>query len=249
MTRLISAEAFKLRRTRTSLGLAAGALAIVVVVTAATALTVTAEDVDPGRQALAAAGIAQAFALVLGVLAVTTEFRHGTITPTLLVAPDRQHVLLAKLAALVLAGLALGLVAFTAATAIALPVLASRDVPSELAGADVVAIVAGGTVGAGLFAALGVAVGALVRNQVGAVIAALGWLYVLEQLLAVVPGIGDVVRQFGFAGLSSGLSATASADPDAELLAQLPAGLVLAGYVALLLAGGTRLLRLRDVTR
>ena len=46
---------------------------------------------------------------MLGILAITSEFRHGTITPSLLVVPDRVRLVLAKLGASVLIGLALGL--------------------------------------------------------------------------------------------------------------------------------------------
>ena len=53
----------------------------------------------PGPDLLGIAGLSQLFTLVLGILAVSTEFRHGTITPSLLVVPDRTRLVLAKLAA------------------------------------------------------------------------------------------------------------------------------------------------------
>jgi len=248
MKRLIGAEALKLRTTRTFYAVTLGSLALALVVTTAVAL---AGDFEPtqaaGRQPLAGAGIVQVFALILGILAVTTEFRHGTITPTLLVTPDRRRLMGAKLAAHVLAGLVLGLVSFGLGAAISLTALSLRDIPSELTSGDVLGIVAGGTAGAALFAALGVGLGAVVRNQVGAIVAALAWLYALEPLLGVVPGIGDAVQTYGFGALSSGLSDTVAADPDADLLAQLPAAALLAGYAALLLVAGTALLRRRDI--
>ena len=248
MTRLIGAEALKLRSTRTFIAVTLGSLALALIVTTAVALG---GDFEPGtangRQPLAGAGIVQVFALILGILAVTTEFRHGTITPTLLVTPDRRRLIGAKLAAHVVAGLALGLVSFGAGAAIALTALSARDIPSELTNGDVLAIVAGGTAGTALFAAVGVGLGALLRNQVGAIVAALAWVYALEPLLGVVPGIGDTVKTYGFGALSSGLSDTAAADPDADLLGQLPAAGMLAAYAALLLVAGTVTLRRRDV--
>ena len=44
------------------------------------------------------------FATLAGLLAVTSEFRYGTIRPTLLFEPRRRVVLAAKLAAAALAG-------------------------------------------------------------------------------------------------------------------------------------------------
>lgn len=249
MNHLIGAEALRLRTARTSAGLALAAVVMAALIAAAAALTVAADDLDPGRVAFAGPGVAQAFALILGVLAVTTEFRHGTITPTLLVSPRRGRVLGAKLAVHAAAGLALGLVAFGLGAAIVLLLLASRGVASGLDGVDVLRIVVGGTLGGALFAALGVGIGTLVHNQVGAIIGALVWLYVIEQTLVFVPGVGEAVRRLGIAGLSSGLSASASPDPDAALLGQVPAGLVLATYAVLVLGAGAVLLSRRDVTR
>ena len=49
--------------------------------------------------------------LVIGILCITNEFRHGTITPTLLVSPNRIRLVLAKLVASLLVGFVLGLLA------------------------------------------------------------------------------------------------------------------------------------------
>lgn len=249
MTRLVQAEALKLRTTRTSPALALVALAAVALVAAAVALGGDpSETEDLARQAFTAAGISHVFSLLLGALAVTTEFRHGTITPTLLVTRDRRRLLLAKLAAGIGCGLLLGLLAFGLAAAIALPAFGSRDIATGLDAGDVLSIVAGGAVGAGLFAALGIGLGALVRHQVGAVIGALGWVYIAEMLLGLLPGIGDTVARIGIGGLSSGVSGTVAANPDVELLGQVPAGLLLAVYAGALIAAGAAAFQRRDIT-
>lgn len=85
------------------------------------------------------------------------------------------------------------------------------------------------------------------RSQAGAIAGALLWLYAVEQLLAIVPVVGDEVRRLGLAGLSSGLSGTPSPVPDAALLGQVPAGLVLGGYALIVLAAGALSLRRRDI--
>jgi ABC-2 type transport system permease protein len=248
VTRLLGAEVLKLRTTRTFYGVTLGALVLVVIIVAAAAAAGDHEgNPNAGRELLSIGSLAQAFALVLGILAVTTEFRHGTITPTLLVSPDRTGLVVAKLISHVLAGLALGIVAYGLTGLLALGILSLRDVDSGLEGGDVVRVLAGGIIGTGLYAALGVGVGALVRNQVGAIVGSLAWLFVIEPLLTIVPGIDEAVEKFAPGGAGNGLS-QASGDPTAALLGQVPAGLVLTGYVVAFLVGGAILLRRRDVS-
>jgi ABC-2 type transport system permease protein len=220
MNRLLAAEALKLRSTRSFYTIATGALALIAAAVAATAgaPSFTASD-HPGRDTLAIAGIAQTLALVLGVLSMTTEFRYGTITPSLLVTPRRTPLLVAKVANLLAAGFLFGLLAFAGAAGIALPILSARGIGSELNSADVAAVIAGGAVAAALFATLGVGIGAVVRNQVGAIVVAL-MLYALEPLLTFIPGVGDTVQRFGLGGLSSGASGTSALQSDVDILGQ-----------------------------
>ena len=82
MSRAISAELFKLRTTRTNWGVTLGALGLVALISG---LAGAFGSWDPGNQPLEdvmeVAGLVQVFALVLGILVVATEYRHGTITP------------------------------------------------------------------------------------------------------------------------------------------------------------------------
>ena len=113
MTRLISSELLKLRSTRTAVALIASVVGLVVLIGLIASITADFEkDNVQTVDLLGIAGFAQVFALILGVLAVTTEFRHGTITPTLTVAPDRVRLVMAELVANVLAGLLLGVLPY-----------------------------------------------------------------------------------------------------------------------------------------
>jgi ABC-2 type transport system permease protein len=249
MNRLIGAEALKLRSTRTFTLLTLGALLLVAIVATASAAASSFHAGDhPGRESLSPAGAAQTFALILGVLALTSEFRHGTITPALLITPRRARLLAAKAIILALAGLGLGLLAFGGAAAIALPLLSHRGIASDVGSGDLVGIIAGGTATTALFAALGVGIGALVRNQVGAIIAALSLIYAVEPALTFLPGVGDAVQTYGLGGLSTGASGTAAFQASAHILGQGPAVLVLAVYAAAFLTAGAALLHRRDIT-
>jgi ABC-2 type transport system permease protein len=249
MTRLVGAEVFKLRTTRTFYGVTAGAVGLVVVIAliAALAGSFSETDVQAGADLMGIAGIVQLFTLVLGILAVSTEYRHGTITPSLLVVPDRTRLVLAKLAAHLAAGFVIGALAYVLCAVIVLPILGARDVETGLEGSELVKILVGGSIAAALFAGLGVGLGALVRNQVGAIVGSLAYLFVIEPLIGIIPGIDDAVAKWGLGGLSDALAGGTS-DSDADLLGQVPAGLVFAGYVAVFLVVGIYLMRRRDVT-
>jgi ABC-2 type transport system permease protein len=243
---LVAAELFKLRTTRTSWGLVLGAFALILVIgTAASAAGDFSHESDPARGLLGVAGLAQVFALIFGILAITTEFRHGTITPSLLAVPERPRLLLAKLGAVVLVGLVLGLVCFGVDAAVVLGIFSARGIDSGLTGRDVFGMVAGGTIGAGLYAAFGLGLGAVLRNQVGTVVGALGWTFVLEPLLRVIPTFGDWVSSYGLDGVGDGLSATGGND---HALGQLPAGLLFAAYCVVILVAGIAVVRGRDVS-
>ena len=109
MIRLVGAEIFKLRTTRAFYGLAGGALGFTTLIVLLGSLL---DEQDPVLSDLIQiAFFAQLIALVIGILAVTNEFRHGTITPTLLISPNRVQLVLAKLVAGFAVGLAIGLAA------------------------------------------------------------------------------------------------------------------------------------------
>ena len=247
MTRLVGAEVFKLRTTRTFYGLVLGALGLVLLIVILATATASKGDVTL-RDAIGISGFAQVFALLLGIISVTAEFRHGTVTPSLLVVPDRVKLTLAKLGACLLVGLVLGLVATGLAALIGALILDARGVANTLSNSDVAKMVIGGTIATALYAALGVGVGAIVRNQVGAVVGSLVYLFVLENLLTIAKPLRDPVAKFGFGGVGNGLTGTGDPTADHPPLDQLPAGLVLAGYCAILLIIGIVLMKKRDIT-
>jgi ABC-2 type transport system permease protein len=247
VTRAVAAELFKLRTTRTSWGVALGSLALVLVISTIAALAgeFSAGDEAPGPELLEIAGLVQIFALVLGILIVATEFRHGTITPSLLAVPDRARLVLAKLVAALGAGALLGLVAALLCSAIVFPLLASRDIDAGGSSSEVLELILGNLAASGLFAAIGVGLGALLRNQVGAIIGALGWLFLIEPLLTIIPGFDDVITKWFPSGAASATAGTATSE---DALGQIPAGLLLAAYAAAFVAAGIVLVRRRDVS-
>lgn len=248
MTRLISSELLKLRSTRTAVALIASVVGLVVLIGLIATLTADFEQDEVFTvDLLGIAGFAQVFALILGILAVTTEFRHGTITPTLTVAPDRVRLVMAKLAAHALAGLVLGVLAVGLTTAIVLIGLSARDIDSGLTSGEITKVVVGLILATTLWAALGVGLGALVRNQVGAIVGALGWTLLVENLLTIIPTVGDWVQKYGINGVTNALGDIES-EVTGDVLSQGAGGALLVAYTAAFVIAGTLAMRRRDVT-
>ena len=166
MTRLFRAELLKLSTTRTARGLFAAAVAITALLAVATMLTAG----DDGNAQLGSAGnlhnviggsgLASVMVLVLGILAMAGEFRHGTVTGTFLATPDRGRVVAAKLAAYALAGVGLALATALAGLAVALPWLAVKGAGIDLVDPEVGRALAGTLLAGALYGTAGVAVGA-----------------------------------------------------------------------------------------
>jgi ABC-2 type transport system permease protein len=247
MTRLVAAEFLKLRTTR-------GPWAYLILMVALVTLGVAAQigshegsfDELTVWEILSTGSIAGVFALLLGAVAFTLEFRHGTITQTLLVTPVRERVLVAKMLTLALVGVMFAVVALVLTLAIALPWLSAKHVDMSL-GDPVVRKVALGLLGScALAGALGAAIGGAVRSQVGAVIGIFVWFFVGEPLAGgllnaiEIPGVADYL-------IGASTDSMIAGNPDAEGLSPAAGTAVTLAWT--LAAGGIAavLLRRRDV--
>ena len=112
--------------------------------------------------------------------------------------------------------------------------------------ATVVEVMLGVGLVAALYGPIGVAVGALVRNQVAAVVAALAWTFIVEQLLvALLPargrwtpgGAASAVLQLGEVATTRG-----------DLLPVWGGALLLVGYAVVLSVVGAMVTLRRDLT-
>jgi ABC-2 type transport system permease protein len=244
MTNQLFAEIRKMRSTRTNLGLLAGMVVLILLsVLLGGLISKPAELTSVGDQyMLLSTGTAGAlFAALIGVMAITSEFRHGTIRPTFVVTPGRMRVLGAKVLASLLMGIVFGFVAIGLSFGIGYAILSGRGISLALGGGDILWLVFGTPAITAAWAALGVGVGALVRNQVAAVIGLIVWAMVIDNLLrGLVPRIG------GYTPV--GASAAVVSDPSDYVLSLASGGSLLVAYVALALAAGAVLLGRRDVT-
>ena len=182
------------------------------------------------------------FAALLGAMSITGEIRHGTIRPTLLVNPHRRQVVAAKVWANMLIGTGFGLAAGALAAGVGTAALRSRGIDVRLDAGDYTLLVAGGAAAAGLWAAIGVGVGAIVRNQVPALVGICVWLLFVENLL-----IGDIAGIGNIGRLLPGAAAKAISGQDPNTLLAPAVGLVLlALYAAAAVVAGCLAASRRD---
>lgn len=243
MTGELRSELLKMRSTRTNFGLIAGLLVLVVFIVLIAGLTADRFDLlteDDQWGYLAVGGIGAIFAALIGVMSVTSEYRHGTIRPTFVFTPRRERVVGAKLGASLLMGLVLGVVSEGVAFWLGVLIIRARGFDFALSDGRAAQLVLGTLAVSALWAALGAGVGAVLRNQVAAVIAVIVWVFVVENiLLNVIPDVGRFMP---------GPAGTALTGGDAEeLLAPAVGGLVLVGWVAVAAVAAVVLTRRRDV--
>jgi ABC-2 type transport system permease protein len=237
-------ELFKQRSTQTGLGLFAAMLAIVLLAVALHGVALPARDLATRDNQLMVFGrgefLGAVFAALLGAMSMTGEIRHGTIRPTFLVSPARGRVVAAKVAVSTLIGAGFGLTASTLAAATGTAILGTRGIDVRLDGGDYALLVLGGTAAPALWAAIGVGVGAAVRDQVPTLIGISAWLLFIEGLFG--EGLTEVSR-FAPGTLAMAVSGQ---EPD-TLLAPALSLLLLTLYALAAAAAGWLATTRRDV--
>jgi ABC-2 type transport system permease protein len=243
MTAQINAELLKIRSTRTTIGLALAMIAIILLFALLSGLLTKGPHLTTSQDQLGLlsfGSIAGVFSALAGIMLITSEYRYGTIRPTFIFSPRRSRVLGAKLAAGLLAGFAFGIAGEALGFGIGYAILEARGLPYA-PGTDQTALVLCGTVAASaLWGAIGVGLGAIIRNQVGAIITILAWGFVVENLLqAFVPSIG----RFAPGNAENGLSGLTGK----HLLGAAAGAATMIAWTVALAAIGAALAARRDV--
>jgi len=249
---LVHAEVLKLRSTRTPVGLllatlALVALSVVVELSEAGSTNVPVSLDDPGLLAGTVGvslGVSGVLVVLLGVLAFTQEFRYGTVTSTYLVEPRRSRVLVAKWLASALASVAVAATTLALSVTLVVALVRSRD-GGVTAAAQFWQMVAAGFVVMAAYGVIGVAVGALLRNQITAVVGVLVWMLAVEQI--VISAFPTVGRWMPGGATSALLQLGPAISLDGKLLSASVGALVLLGYTAAAVALALLLAPRRDV--
>jgi hypothetical protein len=215
------------------------------------------EPLDPRAVAQSvytvAPSLGYVFPLVLGALTVTGEFRHQTLTPTLLAEPRRSVVLGAKLVVQAGLGALLGVVGTVGAVAAGAGVLVVLGEPVLLDDSGIWANLVWSVVALAIWGVIGVGVGTLIPNQVASVVVILAFTQFVEPILriglAAVESLADVAKFLpGAAAEALVGSSLYSTTGLAELLSRWEGAAVLVAYAAGLALVGRFTTLARDVT-
>ena len=259
MIDLLKAEILKVRSTRTALGLLIAALVIAVLPTILAVLLIPKEELVATEGGLIAvlgimpaASLVPLLCLVFGILSMTNEYRHGTVSYTYLTTPHRGQVILVKLLVCAVIGAAIMLVTGVLAVVTAGLGAELRDIDlgltelSETSDWELLRDVSLVLLTTGLATAFGVALGALIRHQVITVAGTLIWALAVENIISgLKPSVGEWLP---FTVFLQVVVNTGKVDPVGPSLSSLQAFLVSLAYIALASVAAVYTTMRRDVT-
>lgn len=245
MSVLLRAEARKALATPTIWWLLLGTLAIGIAGTVAP--LVAAED-DAAhlltdqtlQEAMHGAAAGVILVVVAGIIGMAGEWRFGQASQTFLTTPHRRRIVAAKTITYMAVGAVFGTAAAVTSTVTAWAWYRANGVALPLERSAVWLTLLGCLAVAVGFGGLGVAVGAITRNQVVAIVAAMGWLVVVEPILF-------AASSTVFRWLPGMASISLRRQPADGLLSPGAAAAVLVGVIAVALAVGFRLVERDDV--
>ena len=199
--------------------------------------------------------IGYVFAVLIGALSATGEYRHQTVTPMFLAVPKREQALVAKLAVQSVLGMFYGILAFIGTVALGAIGLSIAGVDAGLGQASTWLVILRGVLAMGLWAAIGVGVGALVRNQVAAIVIVVAFTQFVEPILrtgSLIHPVAGTIGQFLPGGASDALVGASIYSfmmmATSNHLLWWAGGLVLVAYALVATVGGYFTSWRKDVT-
>ncbi|MFD2839801.1 ABC transporter permease [Populibacterium corticicola] len=130
-----------------------------------------------------AASMGYIFPALIGVMSIAGEFRHKTITPTIIATPNRTKLLTAKLISGVPLGILYGAVGTFACVGFGALILSLGDVSPQLDTSYAWGIIGRSVLTLTLWLIFGVALGSVLTNQVAAVVILIAFTQLIEPIL------------------------------------------------------------------
>jgi len=193
-------------------------------------------------------------ALLLGVLCITVEFRHKTVTTAFLVTPRRTAFVGGKLLLAAIAGAVLAVTMLVATLIGGGLTLDARGGSFTAMLHQLPAVAPGMILVFALFAILGVGIGSVLTNQVAAIIVVLGWFIILEGILVSLVHGAEKWVPSGAALAASNLTPKVGGGPGGRPGLQLglfswwEGGLLMLFYGLVFAVVGSIILSRRDIT-
>jgi ABC-type transport system involved in multi-copper enzyme maturation permease subunit len=198
------------------------------------------------RNLLGAGFLGYLFAMLLGTLMITTEFRHKTVTTSFLVTPRRARFVGGKLiAAAVLGALLAVLVLLVSLIGGGITTVAEGGTFSSLL-RQLPAVAPGMILVFALFAILGAGVGSVLTNQVAAIVVSLAWFLIVENILTGL--VHGAERWVPTGAATAAANLTRGRGMDVTLFNWWEGALLMLGYGLIFAAIGSLALTRRDIT-
>jgi ABC-2 type transport system permease protein len=190
---LLAVERIKLFTTRSPMWCTLAALAVTIGFAALIA-GVDTENLPTIASTQFGYGFGLVVIMVMATLAITTEYRFGTMRATFQAIPNRTSALLAKTTVVAAFAAIIGLIAAFGSVAISKLIRTGADLNINTA------FEWRATAGVGLvFAAaavIAVAVGIMIRHSAGAVSLVLIYSQLVESLVTLIPNVGDDIQKW-----------------------------------------------------
>lgn len=204
---------------------------------------------------------AQLVAAVLGALVITGEFGTGMIRSTFTAVPKRTPAVVAKLILVATGTFVVSLVSLVVTSILAVPLLAGNDIALDLGDGRYWTSIVAAAGSVAFMAMISFGFGLIIRNSAGSIATAIGLIFVVPILVSVASILVSGTFLTSLAEFVPTTAATRMYDyvVDGTSVTTVPAVegalrlepwgglLVLVGWVAVLFAAGTALVKRRDV--
>ncbi len=181
----------------------------------------------------------------LAVLIISSEFTTGMARSTFTAVPKRTPAFLAKLLVVVVAAFLVTALSLWLAGLVAAPILDQYGHTLDISSGHYIRTLLINSVYVAAVAAIGMALGALIRNSAGGIMSLVGIFFVLPIALQIIQG--DFVKELRKFIPDSTLAPMTAADHVADTLEAWQAGLVLGAWVVIPVLLAAVLLKKRDV--
>ncbi|MET4541554.1 ABC-2 type transport system permease protein [Arthrobacter bambusae] len=181
----------------------------------------------------------------LGVLLMSSEFTTGMARSTFAAVPKRLSPFLAKLIVVMASAFLLTAVSIYIAGLVSLPIVDNYDLKLDLGSSQSVKLLLVNSLYVAAVAAIGMALGTIVRNSAGGIMSLVGLLFVAPIAFQLIPG--DFFKEANKYLPTSTITPMTAVEHVPETLEAWQAALVLGAWVVVPVALAMLLLKKRDV--